>query len=129
MSRQDTPTIIEAKLVPPYDPSTDLQLDLTHDEKLRVTALMLAIQYYERTIVTDGALYSAMKAHGVEFRAAHPDHVVEIGAQFLCFLAGDPLTQAEMNAIEPELQTGPTEEPPEKETPDYLKNFNPSKSE
>jgi hypothetical protein len=123
MKKKSDQSLIEAKPVPPYDPTTELNLDLTHDEKLRTTALMLAIQYYERTIVSDGALYSAMKSHGVELRPAHPNNVVDIASQFVAFLLGVPLTAEEMKAIDGEARMAPTEEPADKETIDYVKDY------
>lgn len=64
----------------------DMPLDLTKDEKLRVTALMLAIKYYTDTIVSDGQLYQAMVSTGKVLAPATAMGVVDVACKFAAYL-------------------------------------------
>lgn len=69
-----------------YDPTLE-PLDLTRDEKRRTTAIMLALSYYEKTIIHDSKMYKAiMKEAPDTVVPAHEDRVIEIAMKFNHFL-------------------------------------------
>lgn len=68
-----------------YDPFLD-PLQLTHEEKLRTTALMLAIKYYVDTICADADLYRVMRDAGTNFQPASEERVIDIASKFAGFI-------------------------------------------
>lgn len=66
----------------------DMSLDLNKDEKLRATALMMAVSYHKETIVKDGAMYQTMKANGTNLRASQPIQVIDAALVFEGYLRG-----------------------------------------
>lgn len=66
----------------------EMNLDLTRDEKLRATALMMAVSYHKETIVKDGAMYQTMKANGTNLRASDPKQVLDAALVFEGYLRG-----------------------------------------
>lgn len=66
----------------------NMQLDLTRDEKLRATALMMAASYHKETIVKDGQIYQTMKANGTNFKTTDPRQVVDAAIVFEGYLRG-----------------------------------------
>lgn len=68
----------------------DMELDLTKDEKLRTTALIMAIRYHVETIVKDGVLYQAMRMDPeTHLKPTTSMAVVDIARQFARFLSGE----------------------------------------
>lgn len=63
-------------------------LDLTKEEKLRATALMLAIKYHADTIVTDAPMYKALVKNQAHLEPSTVHKVVDIAMQFDDFLRG-----------------------------------------
>lgn len=93
MPEKETEIVAEVPRAPRYAPmsQTDLDMllgDLAKDERLRFASLVLAIQYYTKTIVSDGALYTAMKAHNAELKPANIEDVMEIGWMMEQFING-----------------------------------------
>lgn len=74
-----------------YDP-TRMALDLTKDEKRRTTALMMAIQAYEKLIIKDAEYLKEVNAQarqgGPAIRPATMNAMVEAALQFDAFIAG-----------------------------------------
>ncbi len=66
----------------------NMELDLSRDEKLRATALMMAVSYHKETIVKDGQMYQTMKANGTNLRATDPKQVVDAAIVFEGYLRG-----------------------------------------
>jgi len=66
----------------------NMNLDLSRDEKLRATALMMAVSYHKETIVKDGSMYQTMKANGSNLRASEPKQVVDAAMAFEGYLRG-----------------------------------------
>lgn len=66
----------------------DMSLDLNKDEKLRATALMMAVSYHKETIVKDGGMYQTMKANGTNLRASAPTQVIDAAVVFEGYLRG-----------------------------------------
>lgn len=66
----------------------EMNLDLTRDEKLRATALMMAVSYHKETIVKDGSMYQTMKANGTNLRASDPKQVLDAALVFEGYLRG-----------------------------------------
>ncbi len=66
----------------------DMNLDMTRDEKLRATALMMAVSYHKETIVKDGQMYQTMKANGTNLRASDPKQVLDAALVFEGYLRG-----------------------------------------
>ena len=62
------------------------ELDMTREEKLRATALLLASRYYVETICKDGALYTAMIMKGEQLKPATSNAIVGIACQFHDYL-------------------------------------------
>ncbi len=61
----------------------DMPLDLTKEEKLRVTALMLVIRYHVETIIKEGTLYQAMRMDPeVHLRPTTTMMVIDIAGNF-----------------------------------------------
>lgn len=87
--------------ISPFEPETDLQLDLTKLEKLRATALTLAIRYYVETIVKDGELYRAMVKTGAQLKPAAVGGVIECAIGFEHFLrTGQALAPQDAELVE-----------------------------
>jgi len=81
-----------------FDPA-DEGLMLNRAEKLRSTALLLAIKYYSDTIVKDGALYNALKLDNVQLQPTSYERVVDIAIEFAIFL-GTGLTPVQAREVE-----------------------------
>jgi hypothetical protein len=88
-------------------------LDLTKDEKRRTTALMLAIQAYDKIIIKDAEMFIAVSrdpTHGPTIRPATMNAMVEAAIQFDFFISGgydrlknqpaEPLEVEEVKAAE-----------------------------
>jgi hypothetical protein len=71
---------------PVFDPG-EMELGLSKIEKLRATALLMAIKYYSDTIIKDGVLYNAMKSHNEQLSPASYEHVIDIAVEFSIYLA------------------------------------------
>ena len=67
----------------------NMQLDLTKDEKLRTTALMLAVRYHQDTVVKEGELYQQMKMDQKQLRTTSAKIVVEYAWEFEQYLRGE----------------------------------------
>lgn len=80
--------VVEAAGIPNVPELLNMQLDLTRDEKLRATALMMAVSYHKETIVKDGQMYQTMKANGTNFRTTDPKQVVDAALVFEAYLRG-----------------------------------------
>jgi hypothetical protein len=75
-----------------YDP-TQMTVDLTKSEKRRTTALMLAIQAYEKLIIKDAEMYEAIsrdreRKNGPVIQPATINAMVEAAMDFDDFIAG-----------------------------------------
>lgn len=75
-----------------YNPAT-MHLDLDHDEKRRTTALMMAIQAYEKLIIQDAeylrvAADLARRDEGPKIKPATMNAMVAAAIQFDDFIAG-----------------------------------------
>lgn len=70
-----------------FDPG-EQHLDLTKAEKLRTTALLMAINYVRETICNDAELYRAMRQDGKTFTAATVPMIVQCSVEFEDFLLG-----------------------------------------
>lgn len=64
----------------------DQQLDLTHHEKRRTTALMMAINYYLNSVIKDAAMYDALRRDGRKLATMNVAACVEVAVQFECFI-------------------------------------------
>jgi hypothetical protein len=64
-----------------YDPD-EQTLDLTHAEKLRATALMMAIRYHVETIVKDAPMLQTLLAQGRSLTPTDEDAVIRIAKKF-----------------------------------------------
>lgn len=80
--------IADAAGLPNVREVLDMSLDLTRDEKLRATALMMAVSYHKETIVKDGAMYQTMKANGTNLRSSNPQQVLDAAMAFEGYLRG-----------------------------------------
>lgn len=69
-------------------PPDDMPLDLTKAEKIRSTALIMAIQYVEKTICNDAQMYQELRRDGKELVSATTPHVIRSAVQFEQFLLG-----------------------------------------
>lgn len=78
----------QAAGLPQVSEILDMSLDLSRDEKLRATALMMAVSYHKETIVKDGSMYQTMKANGTNLRSSHPAQVVDAAIVFEGYLRG-----------------------------------------
>lgn len=74
-----------------FDP-TKVHLDLTKEEKRRTTALLLAIQAYDKLIIKDAEMYEAItrdnKRDGATIRPATMDAMVSAALNFDDFISG-----------------------------------------
>lgn len=70
-----------------FDPG-EQHLDLTKSEKLRTTALLMAINYIRETICNDAELYRAMRQDGKNFVAASLPYILTCSVEFEDFLLG-----------------------------------------
>jgi hypothetical protein len=75
-----------------YDP-TQMTVDLTKAEKRRTTALMLAIQAYEKLIIKDAEMFRAVvaeagRSNGPVIQPATMNAMVEAAINFDDFIAG-----------------------------------------
>lgn len=66
----------------------DAPLDLTKNEKLRVTALMMAINYHRETIVHDAAMYQQLKMDNKILSPTRAHKVVAQAVIFELYLRG-----------------------------------------
>ena len=80
--------VAEAGGLPNMPEILNMNLDLTRDEKLRATALMMAVSYHKETIVKDGQMYQTMKANGTNLRATAPTQVIDAALVFEGYLRG-----------------------------------------
>jgi hypothetical protein len=80
--------IADAAGLPNVREVLDIDLDLTRDEKLRATALMMAVSYHKETIVKDGSMYQTMKANGTNLRSSEPRQVIDAAMAFEGYLRG-----------------------------------------
>lgn len=74
--------------VPQVSEILDMSLDLTREEKLRATALMMAVSYHKETIIKDGSMYQTMTAQGKNLRDSAPQQVVDAAIVFEGYLRG-----------------------------------------
>lgn len=75
-----------------FDP-TRVTLDLTKAEKRRTTALMMAIQAYDKLIIKDAEMYMAIhrnaeRGEGPKIQPATMNAMVHAAIQFDAFIAG-----------------------------------------
>jgi hypothetical protein len=80
-----------------FDPATQ-HIDLTKDEKRRTTALLMAIQAYEKLIIKDAEMYRAIsddmrRNDGPKIQPATVEAMVATAAHFDRFIAGHELKQ------------------------------------
>lgn len=80
---------------------SDMDLELTKDEKRRVTALILGIKYHVETIVKDGSLYTAMVSTGKHLEPTHVLKVVDIAIAFEEYIRDGGTVAIEPIAEEP----------------------------
>ena len=80
--------VVDAAGLPNVPEILNMSLDLSRDEKLRATALMMAVSYHKETIVKDGAMYQTMKANGTNLRATDPKQVLDAAVIFEGYLRG-----------------------------------------
>lgn len=81
-------SVTEAAGIPQVREILDMSLDLNKDEKLRATALMMAVSYHKETIVKDGQMYQTMKANGTNLRSSEPRQVIDAAMAFEGYLRG-----------------------------------------
>ncbi len=84
-----------------YDPGEQC-LDLTKGEKVRTTALLMAINYVRETICQDAEMYRAIRQDGKDLIPASVPHIINCSINFENFLLGrysgpvqDPANKAE----------------------------------
>lgn len=70
-----------------FDPG-EQHLDLTKAEKLRTTALLMAINYVRETICNDAEMYRALRQDGKELVPASVPWVLQCSIDFELFLLG-----------------------------------------
>jgi hypothetical protein len=80
--------VADAAGMPNVPEILNMSLDLDRDEKLRATALMMAVSYHKETIVKDGQMYQTMKANGTNFKTTDPRQVVDAAIVFEGYLRG-----------------------------------------
>lgn len=80
--------VADAAGIPNMPEILNMELDLSRDEKLRATALMMAVSYHKETIVKDGTMYQTMKANGTNLRASDPKQVLDAAIVFEGYLRG-----------------------------------------
>ena len=68
--------------------------DLTHDERLRASALSLGCRYYVETIVKDGDLYREMVRDNKVLKPATYTGVIEVAMSFEMFIRGELVATA-----------------------------------
>lgn len=76
---------------PAFDPGSVI-LDFNKEEKLRMTALMLATRYHTESVIKEGGLYNAMKMSGENLRTLTPELVVETAIIFEKYLTTGQMT-------------------------------------
>jgi len=90
-----------------FDP-TKATLDLTKEEKRRTTALLLAIQAYDKLIIKDAEMYNAIshdreRHNGPVIQPATMQAMVEAAIDFDMFISGElqsRLAKAEVKSVE-----------------------------
>lgn len=95
-----------------FDPATQ-HLDLSKDEKLRTTALMLAIQGYKELIIKDAEYLRAVsdlarRDEGPKLQGATMDAMVHAAIKFEAFLLGrysGPTTEPTRGGSQTETET------------------------
>jgi hypothetical protein len=87
-----------------YDPEAE-PLDLTHEEKLRTTALMMAIRYHVDTIIKDANMYQTMVAQGKHLTPSTVGLVIHIAREFEGFLRGNDPPREDEDPSESEQST------------------------
>src|SRR5271169_74457 len=110
-SKGDPSALEEAGVA--YDP-TRMTVDLTKEEKRRTTALLLAIQAYDKLIIKDAEYLKEMhnEAHrnnGPVIQPATMNAMVDAAIQFDAFIAG----RFEIEEYDPTPATPATQEQPE----------------
>jgi hypothetical protein len=91
LSIPDNSPVEEAGMA--FDPARQ-HLELTRDQKLRTTALMMAIHAYEKIIIKDADYYEAVVRHRQlngepPIKAATMDAMVEAAIKFELFIVGE----------------------------------------
>jgi hypothetical protein len=105
-----------------YDPG-QMTVDLTKGQKLRTTALMMAIQSYDKLIIKDADMYLAIcreegrKNPNFTIQPATMNAIVDAAVQFEMFIAGAFSPQLKSNerrkTMGEETQSPPAETPEE----------------
>lgn len=101
-----------------FDPK-QMHLDLTKNEKRRTTALLLAIQAYDKLIIKDAEMFEAVsreaqRSSGPVIKPATMNAMVEAAIQFDAFISGrleqmmEPAAE-ETDEEEPEPEAAPVE--------------------
>lgn len=67
----------------------DAKLDLTHEEALRATALVMAIRYHSDAVIKDGAMYQQKKLDGSNIEPTSTTLVLQWAIDFERYLRGD----------------------------------------
>jgi hypothetical protein len=82
-----------------FDPSQQ-HMDLSKDEKRRTTALLMAIQAYDKLIIKDAEMYIAIRGEerrgdweGPKIKPATIHAIVDAAVQFDAFIEGKQLAQ------------------------------------
>jgi hypothetical protein len=99
-------TVLDAVM---FDPGSQ-HMDLTKDEKRRTTALLMAVQAYEKLIIKDAEMYRAIsddarRNDGPKIQPATVDAMVETAIKFDRFIAGEELVPAPAVAAETQENT------------------------
>ena len=92
-------------------PPEDMPLDLTKAEKIRSTALIMAIQYVEKTICNDAQMYQELRRDGRQLVPATTPHVIRSAVQFEQFLLGRYSSGSMANPVQEERPTQQLESP------------------
>ena len=92
-TQEESPLAVVEEAGVAFDPTTQ-SLDLTKDEKRRTTALMMAIQAYEKLIIKDAEMYIAVSRdverspNSPKITPATINAMVEAAIQFDLFISG-----------------------------------------
>jgi hypothetical protein len=107
----DTAGLEEAGIA--FDPTT-MHLQLTKEEKRRTTALMLAIQAYDKLIIKDAEYlreaHSQARSNGSVIRPATMDAMVVAALQFDAFISGRLTVQRSGISRESQSEAPPSDE-------------------
>jgi hypothetical protein len=108
---------VEATGLPNVPKILDMNLELSRDEKLRMSALMMAVSYHKDTIVRDSQMYQTMKLNGANFRATDSKQVLDAALVFEGYLRGHynemmvEITLGVQHAIDDVFQNMPDTDP------------------